>query len=92
MSVSTMTKHTTDEAVASGKRRVLSAVLAASTDAATLTLDDGATAGGTERLVLKAAANTSITWRAGAADGVAYSNGVFITMTGTSPVGCVEWQ
>lgn len=65
-----------------------SVVLTAGSDAASLVVKDGS--GGTTRLTLKAAANTSASHTF--AKGVLFTSGIHGTLTGTGPVADFEYD
>lgn len=67
-----------------------SLVLTAGSDAATVVIKDGSS--GSARLTLKAAANTSTSWRCGDPKGVLFSTAIHATLTGTGPVADVEFS
>lgn len=67
-----------------------SVVLTAGSDAATLVVKDGSS--GAARLTLKAAANTSATWRSGSRTGVQFGTAIHATLAGTGPVGDFEFS
>ena len=64
-----------------------SVALTAGSDAASLVVKDGS--GGTTRLTLKAAANTSVSHQF--VKGVLFESGIHGTLTGTSPVADFEY-
>lgn len=67
-----------------------SVTLTAGADAASVVIKDGSS--GAARLTLKAAASSTVTWRAGSADGVLFAAAIHATFTGTSPVADVEFD
>lgn len=82
-------RTTTGELATAGVPVVVTAVvLTAGADAASVVLRDGG-AGGTVRLTLKAAANSSVPVIF--PSGVVFGSGVHVTLTGTSPTVSVAY-
>lgn len=84
------TVHTADGFVIPDNEQgtVFSVVLAAGADDATAILRDGG-ASGTKRIQLAALAGTTATWTSGA-NGVLFSDGAHLDVSGTTPAVTVE--
>lgn len=67
-----------------------SVTLTAGSDAATLVIKDGSS--GPTRVTLKAAANSTVQWRAASPDGVLMGTAIHATFTGTGPVADIEFD
>lgn len=69
--------------IRTGSGMLISALLTGGSDAATLTIYDNTEASGTVLAVLKAAANTSVSWTPGPA---VCKTGLYAALAGTGPV------
>lgn len=65
-----------------------SVTLTAGADAASVVVRDGS--GGSAILTIKAAANSTVSWRCGSREGVFFGTAVHATFTGTSPTADFE--
>ncbi|MBN1535198.1 MAG: hypothetical protein JW908_00595 [Anaerolineales bacterium] len=77
------------DAVKTGVGSVIAVVLAAGSDAATVTLYDNTAGSGTVITKLTAVANTAET--AVFPEGIPFSTGCYAVITGTSPVATIEY-
>ena len=86
-----ITKRTTSGLVNEGRTEVISVILTGGTDAATADVLDGTTSGGTSKLFIKAASTETKPVKL-AEKGAIFSEGVYVTLTGTGPSVTVIWK
>jgi len=78
--------------IADGPLFLKSLTLTGGSDAATVLVQDTAAGGGTDVIKLAAAAGVVANWVSGDADGVLFSVGLYVTVAGTTPSVCAEYE
>lgn len=78
--------------IADGPLFLKSLTLTGGSDAATVLAQDTKAGGGTDVIKLGAAAGATVEWVSGDADGVLFSNGLYVTVTGTAPSISAEYE